>query len=256
MIKKVFSAIIIASCTLFCGSSLNAQGLFENWAIGIEGGTYGPGITVATSLSSHLKLKAGVDYLGVKYTTDFEIKPEGYVENSSSFDKIDMTGTVSNPQLKFTNFKAILDYYPMKNGIFSFSAGIYAGNSAITADAQIDDYQQLVSKYGGPLVFDLEDIVIKPSADGTFDGKVKFGNTIKPYFGLGLGRTIANSRVGFKFDIGILYQGDYKFESKNMAVSQETAKGITTTFFDDESIPTWVLKTWPIINFSLSYRIF
>ncbi|MDR3338843.1 MAG: hypothetical protein LBT25_01900 [Candidatus Symbiothrix sp.] len=256
MIKKVFVAIIIASCTLFCGSNLNAQGLFENWAIGIESGTYGTGITVATSLSPLLKLRAGVDYLGVKYYTDFDVEPEGYVENNPSLNKIDMSATVSNPQLKFTNFKAILDYYPMQNGIFSISAGFYAGNSAINAGAKIDNYPQLVEKYGGPLVFDLEDIVVKPNADGTFDGKLKFGNLVKPYFGLGLGRTIANSRVGFKFDIGFIYQGDYKFDSKNMSTSTKMAESVTTTFLDDEAIPSWVLKTWPIINFSLSYRIY
>jgi hypothetical protein len=256
MLKKFYLSVAVVISFVLSITNLHAQGAFENWAIGIEGGTYGPGITVATSLSSHFKLKAGVDYFGFSLNQDFDLDLTGYLETDPRSGDISMTGTISDFDLKFTNFKAIVDYYPMKNGIFSISAGFYAGNNAITAAAKIDDYQRLVELNGGPIIFDLEDVIIKPKSDGSFDGKIKLGNVVKPYFGLGLGRTIANSRVGFKFDLGLIYQGNYKFESDQLAISQNLISNAGSSLADDTGIPAGIFKLWPIINFSLSYRIF
>jgi hypothetical protein len=250
MIKKILLSVAIAYSFILSIGSAQAQGPFKDLAVGIEAGlTTGPGITVATSLSPNFKLKAGIDYLGGTFKTDFDIKPDGFVQNDQDRTIIPLTGKLSDPKLTFTNFKAIVDYYPMKNGLFSLSAGLYAGANSISLSGNIDNYAN------PNVVFDFEDIIIKPNSDGNFDGKIKLGNAIKPYFGLGLGRTIANSRLGFKFDLGLIYQGEYKFESKNVTTPVNlTAK--TSSFTDDADIPSWILKCWPVIQFSLSYRIF
>jgi hypothetical protein len=231
------------------------HGLFKDWAVGLEVGTYGPGITVATSLSPNFKLRAGLDYFKVTSTVDFDISPDGFLESNANGTEYPLEGSLFDPQIKFVNFKAIVDYYPRKNGIFSVSAGFYLGNSELSLSGKINDYSHWLSTTGGTVVFDYEGSVIKPKNDGSFEGKLKFGNVIKPYFGLGLGRTIANSRLAFKFDLGLIYQGDLKFESDNVS----TASGInktTSSFADDADIPSFVTKIWPVLNFSLSYRIF
>ncbi|GHT09783.1 hypothetical protein FACS189432_07160 [Bacteroidia bacterium] len=252
MLKKIYLSVAITLCFVLSVTNVHAQGAFENWAIGVEAGTYGPGITLATSLSPNFKLRAGFDYFGYTAQMDFDLEADGVLENNSSVDNISLTGSLSDPKINFSNFKAIVDYYPRKNGIFSISAGLYAGSSAITASAKIDNYQRLVDANGGPIIFEFEDIVIKPKSDGSFDGKIKFGNFIKPYFGLGLGRTIANSRLGFKFDLGLIYQGDYTFESDQLSSQKLTSKA--SSLMEDSDIPSSVLNFWPVINFSLSYR--
>jgi hypothetical protein len=240
----------------------NAQEAFKHWAIGIEGGTNGVGITAATALSSNFKLRAGVDFLGYTYTGDIDLDLKGYLPDLSGYseyynvDDISLTGTFTDAKLNFTNFKAIVDYYPMANGIFSISAGLYFGKNTISASAKIDNYQALTNQYNLPPVFDFEGLTVKPDADGSFDAKVQLGNAIKPYFGIGLGRTIANSRVGFKFDLGIIYQGDYKFKSKNIISENNRLDDIANNYLSDSDVPTGLLKLWPVINFGLSYRIF
>jgi hypothetical protein len=245
MTKKLF---LIAA--LICGFALagHAQGVSQKLAIGVEAGTYGPGITLATSLSPNFKLKVGLDRLNLQYLSSFDIDPEGYVRGNSA-NKFDLAGSLKDPEASFSNLKVMIDCYPMRNGIFSLSIGMYAGKNTIAVSGKIDDYRP-------DIVFDFDDAVVEPNSDGTFDAKLNLGGTIKPYVGFGLGRTIANSRIGFKVDFGLVYQGDYKFdESKNVSLSGAGLSRVNK-FVDDLDVPAWALKCWPMINVSLSCRLF
>jgi hypothetical protein len=232
----------------------NPHGFLKDWAIGVEAGTSGYGVTVATSLSPNFKLKAGFDYFNYTYKADFDIDPDGFLESAPD-KEIPLLGVLSDPQLKYANVKAIVDYYPRQNGIFSISAGVYFGSSAVALSGKITDYQQIVADKGGPVVFDYVGAIIKPNTNGSFDGEMKFANFIKPYFGFGLGRTIANSRLGFKFDLGVIYQGDFEFKSDNVSHGSNISSE-ANSFMDDANIPSFVQHLWPVLNFSLSYRIF
>jgi hypothetical protein len=168
---------------------------------------------------------------------------------------IGLNVAVYDPKFKISAFKVLVDYYPMKNGIFSISTGFYAGTNKISATAKVDDYELLVAiNRGEHPVFEIDDLVIKPKPDGTLSGQFILGNTVKPYFGLGLGRTIANNRIGFKFDIGTIYQGHYSFESPQVTGHGSAVNSGTNDFLKDNDVPTWIADIWPLINFSLSYR--
>jgi hypothetical protein len=260
MRKKILFTITLVCAGIFGITHVQAQsksqGFLKSWAAGVELGTYGPGITIATSLTPHIKLRGAIDYFSI--TADASLLGDFEADGSlvsNTQRTIPLTGSFYDPQLKFSNFKAILDFYPMRNGIFSFSAGVYLGSSAFSLSAKIDDYQSMVNQAGGDIVFEYEDLIIKPNKDGSFDGKLNFGNKVKPYFGIGLGRTIANSRVGFKFDLGLIYQGEYKFTSSNESVAS-MVNGSANGILDDIDISASILKMWPIINFSLSYRFY
>jgi hypothetical protein len=249
--------VFLVSAGIF---QVQAQELFKHWAIGVEAGTTGWGITAATSISPNFKLRAGVDFLGFTYSDDIDLDLDGYLLPDNLLEyydgEIPLTGTFTDAKLKFTNFKTIVDFYPMANGIFSISAGLYFGSNSISAAAKIDNYQELIHQYDIPPVFDFEGVTVAPDPDGSFDAKIQLGNAIKPYFGIGLGRTIANSRVGFKFDLGIIYQGDYKFKSDNIVLGEDRLNDFKNNFSDLDGVPTGLFKIWPVINFSLSYRIF
>jgi hypothetical protein len=261
MAKKILLTVVLFLNFIFAGQAQKFF-IFEQLAVGVEAGTYGPGITLATSLSPNFKLRAGLDLLRYKYTGIdlfgfkdsgvWDISPDGYLPSDPETTE-SLNGTLFNPKLAFTNAKLIVDYYPKKNGVFSLSAGLYAGSNSVSLNGKIENYTN------PDVVFDYHGCVVKPNADGTFEGKLRFGNAIKPYFGLGLGRTIANSRVGFKFDLGIIYQGNFGFENNKNFNSNTATNQINDQmkeWSEDFGVPVWVLKCWPMINFSLSYRIF
>ena len=89
----------------------------------------------------------------------------------------------------------------------------------------IDGYESLVATLGDKPVLRYEDIVITPNDDGSFDGKLVMGNTIKPYLGIGIGRTIPKNRVGVRFELGMVYQGKYSLSSPN--INETVMYGLT-----------------------------
>ena len=242
--------------TLFlCGImviSAKAQGgMFENWSVGVNAGLYGLGIQGATSLSPNFKARVGFDYM--KFSYNDGISFDAPIVNVPDQD-LDLDGELSGVELKFPNFKAMVDYYPVKNGIFCITAGFYIGNNKITANGQVDDYHGIVSRIGKNPEFDLEGTIIKPDNNGKFDASIKLGQTFKPYVGLGLGRTIPKSRVGFKFELGVVYQGKISVESDHVSDSDLAKVNDMTSEFD-LPVSKNVLKLWPMLNFTLSYRI-
>jgi hypothetical protein len=99
-----------------------------------------------------------------------------------------------------------------------------------------------------------EDIVISPNSDGSFYGELGMGSKIKPYVGIGLGRTIPHKRVGFKFELGVVSQGKFQLSSPNM---NDAGNDWLNGLIDEMELPVseQVLKLWPMLNFSLTYRI-
>jgi hypothetical protein len=242
--------------TLFlCGImviSAKAQGgMFENWSVGVNAGLYGLGIQGATSLSPNFKARVGFDYLKLSYNDGISF--DAPIINAQNRD-ISLSGELSGAELKFPNFKAMVDFYPVKNGIFCITAGFYVGNNKITTNGKVDDYQNLMNEIGKHPEFDMEGTIIKPNNDGSFDANIKLGETFKPYVGLGLGRTIPNSRVGFKFELGVVYQGKISVDSDNVSDSGLAKVNDMASDFD-LPVSKNVLKLWPMLNFTLSYRI-
>jgi len=218
------------------GFMAKAQKLpFSDLAVGVNVGTYGPGFSVATNLlSSNLILRAGLDFAGYSYNVNEEI--------DVNYGGISVYGvTIDDAKLKFSNAKLLVDYYPMKNGVFSLTGGFFMGKNKISVDGYAEEK------------FELEGIVIAPE-NGRYSADLVLGNNIKPYLGIGLGRSIAKNRVGFRFDLGVVFQGKYKIESKNIMDEYVINQG--EKLIDDLDIPDSLTKYWPMLNFSLSYRIF
>jgi hypothetical protein len=240
--------IIAVICSFAFSTVATAQKAFDHLSVGLESGTYGPGITASTSLLPNFKLRGGFDFFTFSPDLDFDISPDGYIPDVD-LPVENLSGSLFDPKLSFVNFKLLLDYYPWKNGIFSVSAGFYLGSNSISMKGRIENYNP-------DMVFDLnDDIIVKPRPNGTFDAKVKLGGFVKPYFGIGLGRSIANKRVAFKVDLGIIYQGDFKFDSKQIYVSDRVQNTLSNS--DELSdLPKGLLKLWPMLNFTLTYRIF
>lgn len=247
MHKKI---ILLTICTVIFISSKAQGGLFENWAVGVNAGLYGGGVQVATSLSPNIKLRAGFDYLAFNYNKGIDF--DAPIVNIPGYEQ-DMEGELSSLKLKFPNSKIMIDYYPRKNGIFCLTVGLYVGNNKIDANGMINNYSDLTSSLGIEPEFEFEDVIIRPNRDGSFDATLKMGKTFKPYIGIGLGRTIPNSRIGFKFELGVVHQGKYTVNSSNVVQGAHKLNDMAADF--DLPISKGLLDWWPMLNFALSYRI-
>jgi hypothetical protein len=140
--KKYFISILIFLFISLYGKA--QQGTFDSWSIGVNAGLYGVGIQGATSLLPNLKLRAGYDYFNFtqQNVAEFEVDVEysGYNATASA--------ELSEMELTLPNFKVMLDYYPVENGIFALTAGLYFGQNKATTNGLIRDYQQLSSQLG------------------------------------------------------------------------------------------------------------
>lgn len=266
MKKTLFTTFIV----LFAFANLYLQetkaqasnNFMRSLAVGVEAGTFGGGLTLAAPLSANFKLRAGFDLFPFSYKEDIDIDADGFLPsdiNRNSSDDINkyinMSGKLFDLDLSINHFKAIIDYYPFSNGIFSISAGFYLGKTSVSFKGLVHDYPNLISEYDDEHpVFEFGDIIVQPDPDGSFNGKIKFGDTFKPYFGIGLGRTIANSRVGFKFDLGLVYQGKIVASSPNVLSGDYNVNDGLKSL--DLPVSERLLELWPVLNFSLSYRIF
>lgn len=246
--KKIFVSIMMF---ILISLSVKAQqGAFESWSAGINAGLYGAGIQGATSLSPHFKLRAGFDYFTYNQqdVAEFEVDVE--------YSEYQATATAELTELEVTlpNFKVLVDYYPMKNGVFCLTGGVYFGNNKASTSGLIRNYQELSEQLGESPDLRYEDIVITPNNDGSFFGELGMGNGVKPYIGIGLGRTIPRNRVGFKFELGMVYQGKYRLTSPNM---NEAGNDWLDGFIDEMELPVSenILNWWPMLNLSLTYRI-
>ncbi len=247
---KITKALFLFSILALCCNSFSvkaqdsyAGGLLQNWSAGISGGTYGFGVYGATTILPNLRVRVGYDYMAYEYKKSVFFEAPVMDANGNETGQI-LDGDFNNVQLKFPNGKILADFYPVKDGIFSITAGFYFGKNTITTEGQL-------SSYNGTDYIGMQDFVIKPNPDGSLGAKLTLGNAVKPYIGIGLGRTIPKNRVGFRFDLGIVYQGDYVFSSPNATISTQSVDNMVS----DINAPTWLLKSWPILNFSLSYRI-
>jgi len=239
---------------MFCVMSINAQETFKHWSVGVEGGTYGAGITAATSLSQKFILRAGFDMMGLNYSKSFNWDIDGFAPAGTAGKSIPLTASLSDIQWRTTHGKLLVDFYPVENGIFSVTAGLFFGSNSLSAQGKVKNYAQLMNQYNlDNVAFDLDGTVVQPNKDGSFDAKVRLGNGVKPYLGIGLGRAIAaNKRLSLKLDLGVVLQGNYKLDSPNVL-----SGNITSTVNNDLSdhVPTYLIKLWPMLNLSLSYKI-
>lgn len=243
----------VDSTILLSEKSASSSKIFSHLSVGLRASTMGGGIEVATPLSNYFTLRGGLNFMGYK-TSTFDLgldDPNGDFEEAFGYTPdYNMKG-----ELNFTNGHLLVDFYPTK-GIFHLTAGAFIGANRLKANGL------LVDQYGNPaellpgkkwptVDFDGHQLVLDgPNLDAT----LQLGQVIKPYFGLGLGRAVAkNNRVSFKFELGLIYQGNYslKQNGKKLDVSATASES-----FEDFDTYTNLLKWWPMLNFQLSYRIF
>ena len=222
-------------------------------SVGLRASTMGIGLQAATPINDYFKLRAGIDFIGFK-TSTFDISlddPDGVFDEAFGYTPdYKMKG-----ELNFTNGNVLVDFHPTK-GIFHLTAGVFIGANKLKASGFLADnngnpaqLKEGVTEWPY-LDFDGHRLTLD---DANLDATLQLGKTIKPYFGLGVGRAIANKRVAFKFELGMIYQGDYSLKQNGKKL--DVVNNASESFEDIDDYTKW-LKWWPMLNFQLSYKIF
>jgi hypothetical protein len=190
--RKVLISLVIAIVPIFFVQAQCDCGPLERIGISLNAGTLGVGLEASTSLTSNLAVRVGADGLLFPYNYNYEGNTVG------------IPYTVKlKAEAKLFNGHAFVDFFPFPSSFpFHLTAGVVAGTP------------QIITVSGTPgagEVVEIGDISIDPGVEGKVEASLKV-NSVKPYVGIGFGRSVPRSHVGFKCELGAMYQGTPQIE--------------------------------------------
>ncbi|KAA6351598.1 hypothetical protein EZS27_000989 [termite gut metagenome] len=190
--RKVLISLVIAIVPIFFVQAQCDCGPLERIGISLNAGTLGVGLEASTSLSSNLAVRVGADGLLFPYNYNYEGNTAG------------IPYTVKlKAEAKLFNGHVFIDFFPFPSSVpFHLTAGVVAGTP------------QIITVSGTPgagEIVEIGDISIDPGAEGKVEASLKV-NSVKPYVGIGFGRSVPRSHVGFKCELGAMYQGTPQIE--------------------------------------------
>ncbi len=179
LMKKIISTFVLGMALIATATAQNAdktwwqtwigsekwaevfEPAFSHWNVGVNLGTTGIGVDVATPLTEHVRARAGFSFVPkFDYTMKFGVEvrnKDGVVLESSKFAKMaelleQLTGTEVDQSVTMVgqphmwNAKLLFDVYPFPNKHWHVTAGFYAGQSLIArAVNAIEDAPSLVA---------------------------------------------------------------------------------------------------------------
>ena len=234
MKQSLHLLVFLTTFTLSVGSAM-AQGVpskgrvpehtaFDNVSIGVEASTTGIGLSVATPLVAGTEV--AIPGLGLKASSRM------------------YTGHL------------MVDWVPFRRGtsVFFISAGFYFGGSRLLDVTGRFDPAELAAA-GIPtdqisnIRLDVGGTTIAPNSDGSAEAQLKV-NAIRPYVGLGVGRAIPRSRIGFRAEAGAIFHGKPSIASPNIVKQTPTSEldGRLNKF-----LSKW--KVYPVLSLKMTVKI-
>ena len=151
-------------------------------AIGGKGGTLGLGVELTVGLGRQWNTRLGVN--GFSYS-----------------DRRDASDIEYDAEATLRTASALLDFHPGGHG-FRLTAGAVWNGTKIEGTS-------LPPASG---FYDIGGVPVPVELLGTLDGEAEW-DPFAPYAGLGWGNAVgANKKVGFSFDVGVIFQGDVDVE--------------------------------------------
>lgn len=237
---KKYLFVVVAM--LFTSVAANAQlrddrNMFNHLSLGLNLGTGGIGFEVGTVCTPYLGLRAGFEAIPsftvspkgianihVNLPDDYknlptEIKNEYPAQEDMEFD--------GKGKVTMKNGKFLVDIFPGKNCMFHFTVGFYAGTRQVgnliasQVEFGAEPNLEVVERYNrdintpGTMVYgrgltpidvNMEDGTPLFYMGNAVPAEIRV-NPVKPYFGIGVGRTVPRKRVGVKGELGVMYWG-------------------------------------------------
>ena len=244
-------------------STVSAQdferGVFNHFGANVSAGTEGISVGVATTITSYLELSAGVNFFpSVKVDGDVNINA-GQISipnlSTGSMDYYNLKSINISGDLARTTFDVKLSAYPFGDGVPLFvAAGLSLGGEKIAKlDGHSDEVARLYREhpeYSGHIQAEIDKYAVDIDRQGNATGDVRVKN-VRPYVGLGFGRLVPKSRVGFRFELGCQFMGNLKvYQNDNELDVNSALKGD-----DDLSKIIDKLSVYPVLKFTLTTRI-
>lgn len=294
MMKKLISVIILASGLSFASSAQQAfKSLSIGFEAGTTGIGVELAIPIVTD---HLVLTGGLTAPSFSYPLSFSMDmtaANNAIDDANS--RLAEAGVPerlntrfsdavieANPVINLSSAKLMLEYYPFKKSSFHFTAGAFMGMGErfLYSDIYVDDntysnikqldgeMQAIQQKYGELAeIGDVELPSMRFSAFGeTYELQEKSGKLgmeaefaiakIRPYFGLGFGRSMPKGHLGFQLDLGVWYHGSPSLESSQKVEFDPEATDLTAgiPLLEKYSLAQAIL--YPSLSLRLIYRIF
>ncbi|KAA6314904.1 hypothetical protein EZS27_034555 [termite gut metagenome] len=206
-------------------------------AISLNVGTLGVGLEASSSLTPYLAGRIGVDAFAYTHKYNYE----GF--NVAEGTNVETAYTVPlKAKAKMFNAHALLDIFPFPDYFPAYlSAGVYVGTSDIIKVSGDPNGQSV----------EIGDLIINPlEAGGLVEAAVRT-NVFKPYVGLGFGRTVPHSRLGFRCELGALFHGSPQIKVLTKGVDTSQADGTSgfNKFLKDFNV-------YPVLKLQLVYRFY
>lgn len=302
--KKIILAVVML-CGM--GTVAHAQldgGICNHLGIGIGVGTTGIDIELATPVTDYLQVRAGISFLPEVSVNNIKVNmPSSAMSAWNNYQKdIDQWGNIDFSQVqkngqplseadkktfneltgttlpnkieakgtfKRTDFKFLLDVYPVPNLSFHFTTGFFVGTSDIISVTNTNCQSQLQAvtdynanlagqtftyqghqtiQFGAPIYADFEKTTIEPNGPN-ITAKLKTKG-FKPYLGIGFGRAVPKkTRLAFACDLGVQFWGKPEFLVQN--------KTLTENDIDEDFLKTVnTVSVYPVMSFRLCGKIF
>lgn len=291
--RKLFLTIAFFSLTIAHAQLEDDKNQFNHLSIGVSAGTTGIGVEVGTVISPIIGLRAGVDWMppfvvsnkvNFKKPANFTDFPSVLLENRYGYnfeDPIDIKG-----KLNMLNGKVLFDFFTSRESMFHFTVGAYFGSPNFIHAKGDKVIRTAVERYNNDVIngnINTEE-PFDPSNPEPSLVHMEFENyrvhrnttnglgemdarswAVKPYIGIGVGRTIPRKQIGCKFEFGVLFWGSPKLidtygnDGKGYEVKPNDpgidGKGISDDFSKGLDIARKVI-VYPQLKVTLNGRIF
>ena len=285
--RKLFVWVVIACMVLRVSAQVNMEA-FRHLSVGVEAGLHGFGVELAIPIQKHFVFKAGYNWVpsGDLMTTDLNLSTSDLKVAQEEYETAHPTYTFTNRfeeeskinsglQLGLTNFKAMINWYPVASGRFYFAGGVY-----YTPDAQKDDpfiglnghttendqealkelnrveHEENPSAAERKMYMKIGSESYAVDADGNMAVEFRM-DPLKYYVGMGVGRCIPNRFMGLQLEVGTMIYRNSVLMCQNREVGSIT--DAADSFGNDaKEILEYVDKypIYPQVTLRLSFRLF
>lgn len=217
-VRTIAILALIAPMTALAGQASPSSG--TDMSIGIRFGTLGIGPEISKLVTSHIGLRAGINFFS-----------ESHTFNQSNAN-IDAT-------LKLKAFTGLLDLYPGARGSFHLTAGVITNPINVTGSGMPS----------GPIK--INGTTYQPSDVGTMTVTGEWPSA-SPYVGLGFGTPAAShGALKIVFDLGVA------IAKPNLTLSStggSSNPNLQTDFAAQTQTIRNKVPVYPVLNFGLVYR--
>jgi hypothetical protein len=237
----MFLAILIAMfVTPTAQAQCNCEPL-ESLGVSLGVGTLGVGLEASSSLTPYIAARVGLDAL--LYTYNYT-----YTGTSSSGATAFDYEVPLKAKANLLNGHILVDLFPIPDYIpIHLTVGTFFGApKLIKVTGTLESDQEIV----------IGNMTISPSDYlGEEDGKVEAAlktSSFKPYVGLGYGRTIPYSRLGYKVELGAMYHGSPTIKvlsGESVGEAADNQVDGFNKFIKDFSV-------YPVFKLQLIYRFY